>query len=137
MSKEEKFKDTIRRIVDDDPRYAIDAYEFINQAVSYTANKLKRSRKARNPHISGQELLKGISEYAIEQFGPMASEVLKNWGLKDGSSIGNVVFNMVEQQLLYASKDESIEDFHGDFNTLFKASSNTSRKKSLKPPIIV
>lgn len=137
MNKEKKFRDTIERIVDHDPRYAVDAYEFINQAVSYTASQLKRSRKTKNPHISGQELLKGISEYAIDQFGPLAGEVMKTWGLKDGSSIGNVVFNMVEQQLLYANKDESVKDFHGDFKSLFKTPFNTPEKKSHKPPIIV
>jgi uncharacterized repeat protein (TIGR04138 family) len=131
------FRKTVKRIIQEDPRYAEDAYDFINEALSYTSRKLKKDT-VENYHISGSELLNGISEYAIEQFGPMAGDVLKNWGLDSPLAIGNVVFNMVNEKLLRAREEDSIEDFNVDmdFDEIFKKRFEASTGKKIDPPVI-
>lgn len=135
------FIETVSRIIDNDPRYAADAYEFISNAVNYTSRKLDRAKEKDSDkrHISAKELLDGISEYAIKEFGPMAGEVFKNWGLTSARAIGDVVFNMVTEKLLRASEKDSIDDFSIDFDfdgVLRKPFASRPEKKKITPPTI-
>ena len=50
--------------------------------------------------------------YAVEQFGPLAPEVLESWGVTDGPDIGNIVYNMIRVELLSASPEDSRSDFN-------------------------
>jgi len=77
---DEKFTQAVCRIVREDARYHPDAYEFVNEAVSFTVKKLARTNKPRGArHISGGELVLGTMELAVEQFGPLSPDVLENW----------------------------------------------------------
>lgn len=127
----------IIKITEKDSRYAPEAYEFIRNAVNYTAAKLERD-KLKNRHISGRELLKGVGEYAVQEFGPLAKDVLINWGIQDGLSVGNIVFNMIQEKLLSANDKDSIDDFSGnlDFDEIFSKKFAPDDKKPINPPII-
>ena len=85
----------IETIKGNDARYKANAYLFVIVAVERTVSSLTSAR-----HISGQELLKGITEYAIEQFGPMSKEVFNFWGIKESSDFGDIVFNLIDAGLL-------------------------------------
>ena len=109
---DQKFAQALDRIIENDRRYHPSAYEFINEAVSYTVKKMNRSGKPRGSrHVSGQELITGTLEYAREQFGPLAPNVLDNWGIRSGGDIGNIVYNMIREELLSASPEDSRTDF--------------------------
>ena len=131
------FMALVMKITEKDLRYAPEAYEFIRDAVNYTAAKLERG-KLKNRHISGRELLNGVVEYAVEEFGPLAKDVLTNWGITDGTSVGNIVFNMVREKLLSANDKDSIDDFSGnlDFDEIFSRKFIPDDKKPINPPII-
>jgi uncharacterized repeat protein (TIGR04138 family) len=105
----------IDEIVRRDPTYARDAYEFVGEAVTYTTGKLG-SRKAGRRHIRGQELLEGIREYALEQYGPLALNVLGEWGIRRTEDFGRIVFAMVQSKLLGASEEDSPEDFANGYD---------------------
>ena len=131
------FQTAVKRIVGNDKRYNIEAYEFIGEAVNYTAMKLKKDTKElKSRHISCQELLRGVSEYAISHYGPMAGDVFEHWGLDSSKAIGNVVFNMIKEQLLSASEDDSLEQFEKgpSFSELFRKPFQPSGK--ISAPII-
>lgn len=66
-------------------------------------------------HVSGQELLKGIREYALGQFGPMAMTVLDDWGIHTCRDFGEIVFNMVEIGLLAKTDADTRSDFDGGY----------------------
>jgi len=131
------FMALVMKITEKDLRYAPEAYEFTRDAVNYTAAKLERG-KLKNRHISGRELLNGVVEYAVEEFGPLAKDVLTNWGITDGTSVGNIVFNMVREKLLSANDKDSIDDFSGnlDFDEIFSRKFIPDDKKPINPPII-
>lgn len=114
--RDEKFTATVDRIVDQDPRYAAEAYAFISDAVLYTTKKLEAESHPQKRHITGKELLEGIKEFAMQQFGPIAPEVLRHWGLNDTMAIGHVVFNMVNNHLLGKSQEDTIDDFRNGFD---------------------
>jgi uncharacterized repeat protein (TIGR04138 family) len=134
---ETKFREAVRKIVKDDPRYAVEAYEFVSKAVVFTMLTLGRD-KTPDHHISGQELLDGFKRYAIQEFGPMAGEIMKSWGFSNSLDVGNVVFNLVNRKLLGKTENDSISDFKSgfDFEKAFSEPFKTEKNQENNPPII-
>lgn len=106
MGKGPSVEDRISQLLASDPRYREEAYRFVSQAVEYTVKKLQHHR-----HVSAEELLYGAREFAREQFGAVADNVLHSWGLKSCSDFGNVVYLMISVELLSASPGDRREDF--------------------------
>ena len=94
-----------------DPRYTVEAYSFVRGGLDFTVRSLEDPR-----HVSGQELLKGIREFAIDEFGPMTKTVLNEWGIMCTEDIGEIVFNMVETGLLGKTDKDSRADFANGYN---------------------
>lgn len=107
----------LKTILQHDPRYKAEAYAFVRGGLDYTVRRMETPR-----HVSGQELLGGIREYALEQFGPMSKTLLEEWGITRTEDIGEIVFNMVENGLLGKTDEDSREDFAGgyDFEQAFR-----------------
>jgi uncharacterized repeat protein (TIGR04138 family) len=93
---EVSFEDALEIITIKDPRYPRDAYLFVREALDHTQRILARDKQGTIRHVSGQELLAGIKDYASTQFGPMAMTVLEAWGIHSCQDFGELVFNMVE-----------------------------------------
>ena len=108
--------DLLQAVLKKDPRYAPEAYHFVRDGLDFTVRKLKKPR-----HVSGQELLDGMRELAIHEFGPVAKRVLSEWGIKECVDFGNIVFNLVNEGLLGKTDEDSIDDFATgyDFNEAF------------------
>ncbi|NQV04413.1 MAG: hypothetical protein HQ532_02845 [Candidatus Omnitrophica bacterium] len=104
------------KVIYEDKRYDPESYSFVMASLDFTSKKLRR-----RGHVSGQELLEGIREYAIEQFGPMARPVLEHWGIKSTGDFGEIVFNMIDVGLLGKTDQDSKQDFSDtyDFKTAF------------------
>lgn len=111
----ELFK-TVGRLCTENPRYAAEAYLFTLAALHFTIAALPTPR-----HITGQELLAGIRQYALDQFGPMARAVLEHWGVRVTEDFGQMVFALVEAKVLRKTDADSLEDFRGgyDFDDAF------------------
>src|SRR5437016_4511156 len=127
------FEDGVEQIVTRDPRYHRDAYFFVREALDHTQNMSgKTPKKEEVRHVSGQELLNGIREYALQQFGPMTLTVLEAWEVKCCEDFGELVFNMVETRLLAKTERDSRDDFKNgyDFHEAFRKPYLPSRKIS-------
>jgi len=94
-----------------DGRYEKYAWRFVLSGVESTMDMFSVSG-----HISGEVLLEGLRVIASRQFGPMAKEVLNHWGIYTTRDIGNIVFELIEAELLEHSKEDSIEDFDDVFD---------------------
>ena len=116
------FEETLEAIVTKDPRFHRDAYLFVRDALDHTRKLVDkqiqegRIREAIGHHVSGQELLEGIREYALIQFGPMVITVFEEWGIKNCQDFGEIVFNMVEIGLLARTDKDSREDFQNSYD---------------------
>ncbi len=117
-------------------RYAVGAYLFLFEALEFT---LKRIGKRR--HVSGQELLTGIKDYALANYGAMGRAVFNQWGIHDSKDFGRIVFSLVEAGLMSKTDTDSLADFeHGfDFADVFEKRYVPSpplrpNKRSPKPP---
>lgn len=116
MEEEKDFHGIVEEICAKDPRYKPDSYEFIMQALRFTQNTLKRKG-----HCNARELLIGIKNFCIRQYGPMSKAVLNYWGIYTTADFGNIVFNMLDYKLLSKSEQDKIGDFENgyDFESVF------------------
>jgi len=109
----------IEQVAERDGRYRKDAYFFVFEALQYTVNSLHLTGESR--HVTGQQLLHGIAEHGLEQFGPMTKTVFEYWGVRETRDFGEIVFNLVKARLMGKTEDDNIDDFTGvyDFDTEF------------------
>jgi uncharacterized repeat protein (TIGR04138 family) len=110
------FEELIEPLLAKDPRYHREAYLFLREALDHTQKTVSKPKKGEIRHVSGQELLAGIREYALEQFGPMAMTVLEEWGIKCCEDFGEIVFNMIEHGLLAKTDKDSRDDFKAGYS---------------------
>ena len=110
------FLKSLREITQKDKRYKLEAYTFVMSVLNFTVRRLNKP-----PHITGQKLLEGIRNYALEEFGPMARSVLEHWGITKTEDFGEIVFNLVDAKLLGKTEEDSKEDFKNvyDFKKAF------------------
>ncbi len=104
----------IKEIIKKDPRYLPQAYQFVFEALDYTTNILGKSQHKTTDlerHVTGKQLMEGVRQYAIKQFGFMALTLFEQWGIKQGEDFGNIVFNLVENGLMGKTETDTIEDF--------------------------
>lgn len=104
----------LKEIIKKDPRYTLQAYQFVFEALDYTTTMLgKNQHKTTDPdrHVTGRQLMEGIRQYASKQFGFMALTVFEQWGVKQDADFGNIVFNLVENSLMGKTETDSREDF--------------------------
>jgi uncharacterized repeat protein (TIGR04138 family) len=111
--------DIVRR----DPRYSYEAYEFIFEALNFTQKKLGRVPRGQQAsevgpqhHVSGPELLDGVRELALREFGLMARTVFRLWGIQKTGDFGEIVFNLVESNLMSKTDEDTRTDFQNVFD---------------------
>jgi uncharacterized repeat protein (TIGR04138 family) len=125
----------IAKLLKEDRRYKLDAYAFVFEALNYAHNELSMgteqpgepeeedpeeggSREAER-HLTGQQLCEAIRRYALEQYGYMAQDVLKSWGVTCTGDFGEIVFNLIRIGQMRKTKHDTREDFDNvfDFDT--------------------
>jgi len=117
------FEEAVAQILKADPRYAAEAYHFIREALDFTTRSLKKPADGPGRHVTAAELLEGIRQYALKEYGPLAMTVLQAWGIRQCTDFGQVVFNLVNKKFLGKTDEDSVHDFdHGyDFANAFRA----------------
>ena len=119
---EVNFDELLDQILAKDTRFTREAYAFVREALDFTQKTTGKDAKGTLRHVSGQELLGGIRQFGLQQFGPMTVTVFEEWGVKSCRDFGEIVFNMVETGLLATTDKDSREDFQNgyDFTDAFR-----------------
>ena len=133
------FDEKVEMILAKDARYARDAYAFVRESLDYTQKNIGKENRGTIRNITGQELLDGIRQFALQQFGPMAVTVFEEWGVKSCRDFGEIVFNMVEIGLLAKTERDTRDDFQNgyDFTDAFhKPFWPENRRKSEPKPVV-
>lgn len=122
-------EDRLKRVAAEDGRYHVNAYRFVYEALDYTVKQLERKR-----HITGRELLEGIRNLALEQFGALSIMVFGIWGVTKTEHFGHIVFNLVHAEMMSRSEDDNPEDFVDvyDFHSAFRIDSKPRSMRSSK-----
>jgi len=115
-------------------RYPLDAFLFVQRGLDFTVRRMhgEMDPLEEDPddfvdeyetsrHVSGQDLCRGLRDFAIREYGMLARTVLRRWNITSCRDFGEIVFAMVEGGLMRKTDNDSIRDFHGvfDFSTAF------------------
>ena len=117
------FLERVEAVAEDDGRYRREAYLFLYAALDYVVKSLHRDQ-AETPagrHVSGQELSRGIADYARLQYGPLTRAVLDHWGISRTLDFGHIVYNLIEAGMMSKTEDDRLDDFRAvyDFDEAF------------------
>ena len=115
------FAEALDSIVTSDPRYQREAYVFLRDALDFTTKQQKKVKGTTVRHVSGPELLEGVRQYALKEFGPMVVTVFDSWGIRSTEDVGHMVFNLIGAGIFGKTDEDSIEDFKNiyDFQEAF------------------
>ena len=75
-------------------------YIFLRDALDFTTKQQKKVKGVSVRHVSGPELLDGVRQYALKEFGPMVMTVFDNWGIHSAKDVGHMVFNLIAAGVL-------------------------------------
>jgi uncharacterized repeat protein (TIGR04138 family) len=124
----------IIELLREDTRYTFDAYVFVFESLSYAQNDLGMGEEAASEeseappadaperHVTGQQLCEAIRQFAVEQYGYMAKDVLASWGIHRTGDFGEIVFNLIrigQMRKTPADKREDFDDVY-DFEAAFR-----------------
>lgn len=137
-------------------RFPRNAYAFLFQALRYTQQKLNKlpvadatdddddaddesaeqeaARIQEEAHLTGQELLYGIRDYAREQFGWLAQTVFHVWGIHSTDDFGRMVFELVDRGEMRKTDTDQLSDFFDvyDFEEVFNRQYQLDIRKAFR-----
>jgi uncharacterized repeat protein (TIGR04138 family) len=108
-----------------DPRYRLEAYQFVRDALAYAQDELGMGQRPEKPdpddpppeaHLTGQQLCEAIRQLALEQFGLMSRVVFDTWGVHETGDFGEIVYNLIDIGLMKKSDADRREDFDNVFD---------------------
>lgn len=128
-------RDDLAPVLARDPRYTVEAYQFVLQALDHTktlrrpvagrpqAERVVRQAAPKRPrtttraeHVTGQELCHGARDLALRQYGLLALTVLGRWGIRSTSDLGEIVYNLIASGDLEKTPQDTRSDFDGVFD---------------------
>lgn len=106
-------------------RYPLIAFEFVRMGLDYTVHRLHEHPELleeHERHVTGVQLCRGLVDYALEQYGLMARDMLARWNVCRTEDFGQIVFAMVDGGMMQANDGDSVHDFDHvlDFDQAFR-----------------
>jgi uncharacterized repeat protein (TIGR04138 family) len=99
--------EVLARLQQSGSHYDERAYLFVLAGLEYLQGRLPERR-----HVTGAEVTHACRDFALEQYGLIAREVLEHWGIRETADFGRIVYALVEVGLLVTQPGDRIEDFH-------------------------
>ena len=110
------FAEALESLVANDPGYHRDGYIFLRDALDFATKRQKKIKGVSVRHVTGPELLDGVRQYALKEFGPMVMTVFDSWGIRSCEDIGHMVFNLIGAGVFGKTEEDSIKDFKDVYN---------------------
>lgn len=102
----------IEQVLREDGRYPLEAVEFIREGLNYTVHHFHGDLAPdERRHVSGHQLCEGLRELALQKWGLMARSILEHWNITTTRDFGEIVFLLVDNDLMQKEPSDSIEDF--------------------------
>ncbi len=105
------FDASVERLVLRDTRYPKEAYLYLRAALDFT-----QALHNRTGHVSVTELLEGIRQYTLKEYGPMSMLLLEEWGIRSCADLGELVFNLIAEGELRKTEQDRREDFAAGYD---------------------
>lgn len=115
--------ESMEQIIHEDGRYPPEAYAFLHDALTHAAKEVHGAGQNERRHVSGQELCRALRNIANERWGMLARTVLAKWNIRQTLDFGNMVYLLIEHEMMRKTDEDSLEDFRDvyDFDTAFSA----------------
>jgi uncharacterized repeat protein (TIGR04138 family) len=101
-------------------RYPARAYDFVRDGLAFTVKRLhgdlQADALAEPRHVAGRDLCLGLRDFALERYGKLARTVVESWGIRGTSDFGQMVFDLINMQVLAKTADDRPEDFHNVYD---------------------
>ena len=116
-----QFEQAVESILKREKRYDPLAYLFLKDALDFTLKRAADDNGGEPRHVTGTELCHGFRDLAVQEFGPMAGTLMIEWGLRESSDVGEMVFHLIDEQMFGKQDSDTKEDFAGayDFDEAF------------------
>jgi uncharacterized repeat protein (TIGR04138 family) len=116
-----QFEQAVESILRREKRYDALAYLFLKEALDFTLKRAAEANGGEPRHVTGIELCHGFRDLAVQEFGPMAGTLMIEWGLRESSDVGEMVFHLIDEQMFGKQDSDTREDFAGayDFDEAF------------------
>ena len=131
-----QFEQSVVAILKRDQRFDPQAYFFLKDALDFTLKRIAEANGGQPRHVSGPELLAGFRDFSLEQFGPMASTLMSEWGVRKCQDVGDMVFQLIDEQVFGKQDSDHREDFSAvfDFEEALVQPFLPKRKTAAPPP---
>jgi uncharacterized repeat protein (TIGR04138 family) len=106
-----QFEHAVENILRRDSRFDPHAFLFLKDSLDFTLKRAAEENRGKARHVSGRELVSGFRDLALQEFGPMASTLMAEWGLTETRQIGEMVFMLIEEQMFGKQESDTLEDF--------------------------
>ncbi len=107
----ERLTRSIEELVQQDGRYPPAAYMLVFEGLEVALAKLPARR-----HVTPRELVEGVRDVALRDFGMLAKSVLESWNVHSTGAIGDLVFKLIEKKLLVAGAEDNRTQFEEVFD---------------------
>ncbi|MHC4981693.1 MAG: Minf_1886 family protein [Planctomycetota bacterium] len=114
----------MEEVILNDGRHPPEAYAFLQEGFRRAVRDVygdEEPSPAR--HITGKQLCMALRELAVEKWGMLARTVLTRWNIRATIDFGNMVYLLVNNDLMGKRPEDSLEDFRDvyDFATAFES----------------
>ncbi|KKM44043.1 hypothetical protein LCGC14_1562110 [marine sediment metagenome] len=110
-------------VVREDGRYPLQAFGFLHEGLRRAVKGVHGDAgRVEGPHhVSGAQLCYALRDEALQRWGMMARMVLSRWNINSTTDFGNMVYLLVENDLMHKTEQDSLEDFRdvSDFAGVF------------------
>ncbi len=106
----ERLERSIEELARKDRRYPPAAYMLVFEGLECALQRLPARR-----HVTPRELVEGVREVALREWGLLARAVLESWNVRTTGEIGDLVFNLIDKRLLVAGAEDTHEQFEDVF----------------------
>ena len=107
----EKLERSIEDLAREDRRFPPPAYLLVFEGLETALARLPHRR-----HVAPRELLEGIRDAALDQWGFLARTVLESWNVRRTADLGDLVFNLIRRGLLVAGDEDNRNQFDDVFD---------------------
>lgn len=96
----------------DSQAYSVESFEFVGQGLRHAVKILGREEAPiTERHLDASELVAGVLDLAVEQYGYLAQPVLDALHLRSPEDIGRITFILIDHQVFTKQPSDRFEDF--------------------------
>ena len=103
-------REAVAELAVKDPRYPPQAHYWLLRSLDRLLETIAREEKDIR-HVSGEELSMFLVSRAVEEFGPMAADVMAVWGIHGTIDFGEMVYALIGAGVLSKTPKDRLADF--------------------------